>query len=158
MISRSTKSDLNNYLKEQKINHYLIHQSIDWTDTVLQASKYFNEENILLLPDTYFDPEDIIPLLIDELTISPLTFGTFSTHEPKLWGCLKLIGENYQIAEKPNIHDELKAWGLIAFKKHAGEKLFKLLLESTKDHQFKNLDFCKISQIPLNRFFDLTRG
>lgn len=135
----------------------------EWPRTVYESRYYWQEKNILILPDTEFAPTDCLPQLAEDLNHCDCSFATFLAHNPEVWGCLYHdADQTYSICEKPATAaaDTAKlsslAWGIIGFRKKAGELLFPILQESNQDRQWKKLKMsCR--QVRLEFFKDLTR-
>jgi len=168
LITRKDKKAFLEYIETIRdaynIELCLIDASKEWPDTLLKSDSCWTEQNIVLLPDTRFSPDDILPKLSDSLKKNDLAFATFSvpganSDKFSCWGVLKSDGANYWIAEKPRNADEVftQAWGLFAFKKEFGVDLLTKMLESNGDHEFKKINTTKIETFSLDFFQDVTR-
>lgn len=160
VVTRKEKVNLTEYLNSKdNVSVQLIEASQEWPDSVLKSKDYWHEWNLLFLPDTEYSPADIIDQLWLEMRSRKIEFAaaTFPTDEPKLWGCIRQVGDGYEFCEKPNDKRRgAEAWGFLFFKKEFGEKLFSSLLESCFDHQWK---FFKTKSVTLqmDEFKDITR-
>lgn len=168
VISRIDKSDLNNYLEENypEIHIMKILESEEWTHTMQLSETLWGDKNILILPDTRFEPENIIDKISLELDRVDICMGSFSIEDVSQWGIVQKKEKEYYIAEKPknilndnsyNLEEDVFAWGVLGFRKSVGASLFKILRESSKDHQFKKIPKSKIEIIKLNSFVDIAR-
>lgn len=159
VITRVEKKSLINYLTPQSnVDIQLISPSREWPDTILKSKAHWGDYNLLILPDTRFEPMTIVLDLIEGLKHFDVTVGCFNPSNLSTWGAFNLTHSTYQLIEKPrdiNI-ENFKAWGILGFRKEIGEELFKLLLESTIDHQIKTTSF-SFKAYDLNSFIDLTR-
>src|SRR6266850_3092271 len=59
VILREEKKDLQEYLKKEKVNYITIKPEGEWYDTVLKSQGHWDENNVLMLPDTKFDIDRI---------------------------------------------------------------------------------------------------
>jgi len=149
VITRKEKTDLIDYCNNKNICTEIIEVEGEWADTVLKSKRYWEEDNLLILPDTVFDP---FLTSITEIR-SGLDLGNnavFALHivgDPWNWGTIL----NYTLREKsPSIHP-CYAWGIIGFKKDYGEQLF----SNCKKGKELKLENCGFTY--LNSFKDLTR-
>jgi len=159
VITRKEKKSLIAHLQNQTaVNIQLIEPSKEWPDTILKSKDFWGDYNILILPDTRFAPTSIIPQLISDLSNHDITVGYFEPNQLDSWGAFDITSSSYRLIEKPKQENtkNLKAWGIIGFRKNIGEELFKLILESTLDHQFKSTSF-SFKATALEFFNDLTR-
>lgn len=162
VITRKEKTSLLNYLDNfDHVDIQIIGPSKEWPDTILQSQNHWGEKNIILLPDTYFSPVNIINQLILDLNDVDISLATFNPPCKKTWGVINTASPFYECCEKPNIdyalNDSIKAWGLLAFTQSSGKEILSTLLETTFDHEWKKtaLTFRHHS---LEHFIDLTRG
>ena len=186
VITRKEKTDLLNYLKEYQNKYFnpdqvdgfnisiqIIEPSREWPDTLLKSKDYWRHVNLLCLPDTIYEPQDVWNSMIADVQQAlaqgkknMISAGLFTTEDYSKWGVMK-VGKSTSLflCEKPQPStllemmevDSVKAWGLIAFSKAIGEKLFSAQLESTFDHQWKSLETDFVFH-ELSMFKDLTRG
>ena len=159
VVTRKEKKSLINYLADkQSVQVQIIEPSREWPDTILKSKSFWGKYNILILPDTRFAPIHIVSELIQNLQEVDITVGYFTPDNFETWGAFDINSPFYRLIEKPkNISTiNLKAWGVIGFRKEIGEELFRLILESTLDHQIKMTSF-SFKAIPLDSFEDLTR-
>jgi len=168
IISRFDKTELNEYVEDLKnsrpnlsLNLQLIDPSKEWPDTVLKSKDHWFDWNLLLLPDTDYKPFITFKQIEELVAIKDMTvnFFTFKVEDSSLWGIVKVSLDCFEIVEKPKKHNdkqESRAWGLILFHKNIGEALFKSLLESSTDHQWKKIKN-RAHVVPLDFFADLTR-
>lgn len=166
LITRKEKKELIQYVtsfcEEQRLLLEVleIQPTSEWPETVLMSEHCWTERNLLLLPDTDWQPSNFVQQLIQDWDRNPseVIYGVFPSHKNN-WGYVKVV-EGLWLCEKPQSSIDLdgyQAWGMIGFKKEIGAKLFREHLTSTFDHQVK---FLKISaQIKkMDAFFDRTRG
>lgn len=165
LITRKEKQNLIEFVRDYadknqlKANIQIIEPQGEWPATVLASKDFWQESNILFLPDTEFEPIEILDNIKNSLILKDLSFACFEVENGAVWGCLKSAGPNsFKICEKPQEkHHQFLAWGLIGFKKQSGETLFKSLEQSNRDHLWKALD-ANIEILNLKSFKDLTRG
>ena len=159
VITRPEKVELIHYLKQfNHVDIQLIEPSKEWPDTILQSREFWAPKNILLLPDTYWGPETIIDTIFDSLIHYQIAVGFFSPSDLKTWGIFNKDAKNYTLCEKPNftLNPNCFAWGLLGFRREVGEELFKKILESTFDHEWKQTNFT-FDAHPIEYFMDPTR-
>lgn len=151
VISRPEKTDLNSYLEKRNIN-FITHvpsEKEEWMDTVLASSECWDEDNILLLPDTRFDPNfEILKTMEKQLSLgSSLSIALHKVTDPKNWCTLLngVYGEKY-LFEKSELSNSEYAFGILGFKYKEGLKLFKALSQERnytipRDTQYLFLDY-----------------
>ena len=168
VITRAEKKDLIEYVETRGVQAQIITPSKEWPDTVLQSANFWTDKNLLILPDTIWEPNEIILGMLDSLDHVDVAVATFDTQDLQSFGAFVNVNGEVWHAEKPansNFKDDnydanydaAKAWGLIAFRREAGAQLFAQMLKSTFDHEWRKLaasvQFCE-----LESFIDLTRG
>lgn len=166
IITREAKQDLIDYLcqENKQIFTTLINkddESKEWPNSVLQSKIHWTESNILVLPDTRFQPTSIIKDIEKELQNgADLVFAIHKVDDVRQWGKVFLdpfSGKPLTTQEKPNIEFKLEglAWGVVGFKSKIGEELFQAYLER------KTLTFpktWKVKVLELQSFKDITRN
>lgn len=141
IISRKEKKDLNQYILDK--GHSLIilpELSGEWMDTVLKSSNLWGENNLLLLPDTRFEPISVIQEIKTSLTLgAKVALGVHQVTDSSKW-CIIHKGH---LKEKPIFDIEAYAFGVIGFKSDQGFELFGRLsgkdtykLDNTSFHYF----------------------
>jgi hypothetical protein len=164
VITRSEKKDLLAYLDAERslgtnIETLVIEPSKEWPDSLLQSKHLWCEKNIVVLPDTEFLPTDAVDKMVSELDHCDVAYGLFETDNPKTFGMLGQKNGNWWMCEKPETklsECDDSAWGLFGFRKHTGEAVLKMHLDSTFDHRWRQLDF-QVRTTKLEKFVDLTR-
>lgn len=150
IIVRKAKKDLINYLKKNKVRYifYEPKKGEEWWKTVLSSKNNWDQENLLLLPDTRFTPYSIIEDMKKGLELgNNAVFAVHKVNDPQNWGIIK----NYCLLEKPkDLKDPEMAWGLIAFNKFEGEAIF-----TSMNHGYIYLE--NTGFVYLNNFHDITR-
>lgn len=172
VITREGKNNLIQYLQSQKISYQLVGTTKDWPETLLLSEPYWNEDNLVLLPDTDFKPisilqdlknsliqgHDLVAARFSETDYS--NWGVMSGDGSDWWGCEKPPAETIDFLMKNNFLNQdlmpVRAWGIFGFKKNKGVEILQTLLESTLDHKWKNLKL-KHQFFDLDYFHDLTR-
>lgn len=151
VITRIEKQDLIQYCAVRGIETMIIGVKGEWANTVLQSKAWWDDDNILVLPDTIFNDEyETIKNIKNGLNLgNNAVFALHRVRDVSNWGYIN----NYEITEKPigNISVGF-AWGLIGFKKTYGEKLFSALQTKNNPLQLENCGFTY-----LQSFNDLTR-
>lgn len=149
VITRAEKIDLIDYCEKNEIETQIIEVNGEWADTVLQSAPHWEEDNILILPDTIFNPSySPINDILHSLEIgSNAIFALHHVEDSSKWGIIK----DYTLFEKPDFNGPGLAWGLIGFKKEYGLELFS---NCQKGKSFK-LENCGFTY--LDEFKDLTR-
>lgn len=151
VITRKEKQDLINYCAEQQVMCLILTPKGEWIDTVLASKHLWGEKNILLLPDTRYEPREAFKSLLEALDTKDVVVGTHEVSDGNKWGIVNRVCESVLIAEKPKNATNAIAWGLIAFCKTEGIDLLKSLRDSG-NAQFSNAEI-----IPLKSFKDYTR-
>lgn len=164
LITRPEKKILMDYVSSQEkkyglsVHWVLIKSSREWPESILTSRPQWGEKNLLILPDTEWNPASASIDMVKHLDHYDVCHGTFECSDLRTWGAVEISAQRIRVCEKPQGEVQgFKAWGLIAFKKSIGKILFESLLESTFDHKIKTLP-CSGSQIVLESFKDLTRS
>ena len=132
LITRPEKTDLLAYCQQRapkNLSLQLVGPTQEWPATVLLSEPYWQEWNLLFLPDLIFEPSHVLDQMLvfakDEIS---LIAAGLETEAPGLWGCLRVEGDGFSICEKPKDLKEAWAWGFLLFKKSFGKPLFESLL------------------------------
>ena len=162
VVSRKGKRVLAEFLKSQarpELSWNEIDSSLECADTLLQSELSWRERVIVLLPDTRFEPTEILDQMAASLLDHDLVYATFPVKDPSTWGVIQQSKDGWQIAEKcaqTGAGAEHQAWGLLGFQKHTGKKALEAHLRSILGAGPQNLPtvpgFCA-----LKSFQDLTR-
>jgi hypothetical protein len=161
VIVRRQKTALVEYLERRGgVELCVIEESEEWPDSLRQGKPYWGSENVVLLPDTRFAPLDIAARVFRDLAAgNHCVFATFDVADRKSWGMVARDGGRNLIAEKPAAPSGLEseqAWGVFGFRHEYGDALMATLLESGRDHQWKELTNAS-RYLELESFCDLTR-
>lgn len=148
---RPEKKGLEEYLDKNRptANIYYTGNG-EWPESVLATRAFWEENNILMLPDTrFFHPDKILKDIEFQLQSGcEAVLAIHKVTDPQNWGIVK----DYKIFEKPkDLTGEQIAWGLIGFKKSYGEELFTEMQKGIV--QLRNTAF-----VPLRCFQDITRS
>lgn len=155
VISRIEKEELNKYLRDKQVEHIVLKTpGKEWAETVLKSQGLWGDKNILLLPDTRFEPHNIIPKIIHDLTSNHTSAGDLivAVHEINPDDCNKwgtITGST--IYEKCYIKTNL-AWGIIGWKNGIGSYLFLALYPESYYDLYDSIIYHK-----LDSFRDITR-
>lgn len=122
VITRAEKQDLIQYCKEREIETKIIEVSGEWPDTILKSQDKWTNDNILMLPDTVFDPEEetIASLIMGLRLGNNAVFALHKVEDPSKWGVI----DDYVLHEKPTHLTKGYAWGVIGFKGSYGKTIF----------------------------------
>lgn len=149
VITRKEKKDLIEYCEKPNVHVHIIRPKGEWYDTVLASKRYWEEDNILILPDTRFSPATAIYDIEKSLELgSKAVFALHKVSDGSKWGTIK----DYSLFEKYPNSTNAWAWGVIGFKKDYGEELFNSMREK-KPLKLKDSSF-----LILDDFQDVTRG
>lgn len=163
VITRKQKTTLIDYLKEhQKFQNcgrlVLIENSKEWPESLLLAESEWAEKNLLLLPDVTWQPENILHELVAALQDVDLAVATHKVKDPSLWGVVEQQGDTIVFKEKVSADSAALAWGILAFRKSVGRKVFESQLQSTLLRQPVRCSNISAAEFPLTEFEDITRG
>lgn len=149
IITRAEKTDLIKYV-ETFCDVLIIEPKREWPYTILKSWEKWEEDNVLLLPDTRFEPHDIINNIKRDLELgADISIALHSVMDANKW----CIVNDYQLHEKSNgFHGQQYAFGVIGFKKRAGIHLFSEL-NINKEANLYNASFQY-----LDSFVDVTRN
>lgn len=149
VITRKEKTDLIEYCEKLTIETQIIEVEGEWADTVLKSEPYWEDNNILILPDTIFHNKWFAMDIINDSLITGLnaSFALHKVENSSKWG---IIREN-RLYEKPQFDDQALAWGLMGFKKDYGKQLF------SSCHKGGCFILNNYSTMLLESFEDLTR-
>lgn len=148
IITRPEKQDLINYLNTHQIKYMLYNpDGKEWNETVLACKDQWDENNLLILPDTRFKSPEVIKDMQRSLEMgNEAVIALHEVPDPSKWG---IITPEYELLEKPaHLTGNQKAWGLISFKNTYGQELF----SNVKYIKLKNTGF-----VFLEEFKDITR-
>jgi len=152
VVTRKEKKDLIQYLQDNSVPHMVIKPEGEWMDTVLATSPHWQYQNLLFLPDIRFTNTFVIHKLLanlDDLEID-LCIGTHEVTDCIKWG---MVNDQIDcLAEKPSSWNTNTAWGLLAFKPLAGQRILRKFKE--KGITFKH----NFSVYSLGEFKDITRS
>jgi dTDP-glucose pyrophosphorylase len=148
IISRKEKTGLNEYLSEYET--LIIEPEGEWPETILKSEHLWDKHNILILPDTRFEPTDVIQHMKNDLENGALfSIALHSVTDSSKWCVVK----DYELIEKPIFNEKSWAMGLIGWDKTGGGQLFKTL--ATRGAPCHLID---TSFQYLDSFKDITRG
>lgn len=164
VITRKEKINLINHLQLHypMVKLLFIDPTKEWTHSVYESRRFWNDENIIILPDSSFTPTSIINSLLCKLSLdSDLSFATFEVDDFKTWGVVACDSQNQLwIGEKPrsigSTITRFFAWGVVAFKGSVGEHFWRSMMQSSETNQLLEIGL-EYSFIPLDSFEDLTR-
>jgi dTDP-glucose pyrophosphorylase len=149
-IVRQEKLDLMLYLLNKDIDFivYTPKPNEEWMHTIYNNKQYYNEmKNILLLPDTIYEPKEALKEIKDLLDIYDFVFGTHEVKDPEKWGLVNLNS----LLEKPKNPSHNRAWGILGFN---DVEIFKQLGYNKEI----DLSLRLIQFVDLDLFKDLTRN
>ena len=150
VVTRPDKKDLIEYCRVNDVETLIIEPKGEWADTVLASNGLWHDDNILLLPDTRFEPISSIQLILANLEANAKTvWALHSVKDGSNWGILDY--NDLTIKEKPKGIDRAIAWGIIGWKKDEGMKLFTDMSEK------KQYVLDQASWVHLDSFKDITR-
>lgn len=156
VITRELKKDLILYLKNKTELILLDESKREWSESVLNSIKSWGDDNILLLPDTRFEPVEALEQAVMSLKQgSEFVFGSHKVDDLSKFGMIEYQKDTKEllVCEKPNIATPGNAWGFIGFKNNAKSiNLFNVYSERNKFLYLKNFDI-----IYLDSFKDVTR-
>ncbi len=151
VVTRKEKVDLIDYLAQQGVNTLIIEPSGEWPDTVLASQHLWKENNILLLPDTRFSPENSLKWVEESLILNKgSVFALHKVEDMSKWGGVSASG----YTEKPANNTPGYAWGLIGFQDKFGVRIFKDMSIPNK----LNFHVASNNFLFLDKFVDLTRS
>lgn len=161
IITRAEKIPLIDYVQQfPKTFVQIVEPTKEWPHSILESETYWDEHNLLILPDTFFSPLGILDDIESLICCYEAVYGIIEKNSYNTWGVVDTEAKNLKIIEKPSakmINKMHRAWGMIAFQRHVGTEIFRAHLESTFDHQEKSLPI-KSKYLPLEVFEDLTRS
>lgn len=152
VITRPEKVDLIEYLSTmENVTIQIIKPEGEWASTVLASREHWDEHNILVLPDTKWDP--LLTTLEQMETSLKLgcqqVYALHKVRDTSKWGAIGY----YEVTEKPTIGGEGYAWGLIGFNNSFdSHALFTTMCEKNQPFVLENTSF-----LFLDSFKDLTR-
>lgn len=155
IITRQEKQDLILYCRNKAEVIILDTIPEEWPNTVLASKSFWSEKNILLLPDTRFEPVESIGEAIRALETLDFAFGAHKVDDVSKWGMIEYEKSNKTllVSEKPTQTNPGLAWGFIAFKNNGkSENLFNVYSKRNQFLYLKSFDI-----MYLTSFKDITR-
>lgn len=156
VISRSDKVVLNDWLTSHAVSHLQITKTSEWVQTVLASQEFWQEKNLLLLPDTNFSPENILSKMFHSLNHSELVAATFEVDDLRLWGGIKSLKGKTFVSEKISQPESGSAWGILGFSKSGGGVFWPTYLKAQASKKWEQIDL-SFATHELDSFKDLTR-
>lgn len=151
VVTRKEKTDLIEYLATQGTKVLVIEPDGEWPNTILASEHLWQDNNILLLPDTRFSPENSLKWVEESLLLNKgSVFALHKVEDVSKWGCVSVSG----FIEKPVITTPGYAWGLMGFKKDNGRGIFKSM--TVPNRLFYHV--ASNNFLFLDKFVDLTRS
>lgn len=122
IVTRAEKEDLIDYCKNNNIAYAVMVPGEEWPHTAYNSNTYWKEKNILLLPDSRFEPKNIINQIKQSLEFGyDVTFAVHKVPDVSKWG---MVTQTFY-SEKPYLENLAGyAWGIIGFTKQAGYDIF----------------------------------
>lgn len=154
VISRAEKVEFNEYIESQDIELVRIQPKGEWMTSVLASFPKWDDDNILILPDTRYNNHfNIFENIRLGLELgNDAVFGMHEVKDPEKWGIVK----DCQIIDKPKLWPgPQKAWGIIGFKRAYGMQLFNKLQTANDDNPFI---LNNVGYVNIGSFVDITRG
>lgn len=153
----SKKLELRHYIRTKYPMAYVVQVNHvnEWPDTVLAVSEYWHAAcNVLILPDTRFNPTALSSLLTQSTEIS---YAVHTIDVPAKYGIVRALNNCIVTAEKPGSGAAgTLAWGLIKWTTwDSGQKIFDTY--RTKGKWIKLLTD-SVSLVRLEWFRDITRN
>lgn len=162
IVTRKEKKDLIKHIANKNFAWMTIKGDQEWPATILATSHHWRDSNIVLLPDTRFEPKNILAEIDKELETHDLVFAVHEVDDLYKWGWVNTDSESklaLGTQEKP-IYYQTKyifnpnlAWGIIGFRYTVGENLFQAYLDKT----YFDLNPYKVKILFLDKFMDITR-
>lgn len=161
VATRREKLSLIQYLKSQAyFKQYgelvFVEATREWPETVLSTEAYYSEKNLLILPDTRWQPFEIYKDMLRALDEVDLSIATHSVEDMQYWGGLQKSDEQLNVDEK-SLSGPGWAWGLLAFRKAIGRPLFQAQLQSTLAQRRVVLHGVSSKEFLVHEFQDVTR-
>lgn len=149
LLIRKEKGDLIEWADALGVDYMLAGGEGEWADTVLESYPLWDETNVLMLPDTIYNPQGIIRLMAECLKSYSFVIATHAVTDLSKWGAVlpESIDEKPQALTGPG-----NAWGLLGFNKAQGRDF---LTRTTAGQQFRMPD--DTVRLPLFSFQDVTR-
>jgi len=170
VLTRPEKTTLVKYLQVEAksgVDTLIVPETREWPETMLLSQAKWADWNLLVLPDTDYDPKDIwlrMFRLIDSQT--SLVVANHQVLDRSTWGAHD-IGASIDAGSQGSVRLSEKAlagpgsaWGLILFRKDIGAALFEGFIASRESGQPVSCPEIKKSAVKataLSGFRDLTR-
>lgn len=163
LITRPEKKNLIDYVIKRQKNlgfecHWvLVNTTREWPESILAAQNFWGDSNLLILPDTDWNPHAVEVQVLAGLKDADVSYGLFHVEDSSTWGTVKIEPRQISVWEKPlKAEPGYRAWGLLAFRRSVGRPIFNALLESTLTREPRQIPL-KSSWTDLSSFEDLTR-
>ncbi len=153
VLVRKEKEDLISYLAQKQVDveTIIMEPGKEMPETVYNAKDHWDNKNILLLPDTRFEPLNALKQVKKSLEFGcDAVFGVHEVNNLSLWGGIS----PGSYCEKPSYSIPGNAWGIIGFTKAAGKEIFTNLQTKNEPFYLGNFD---VNFVFLEKFEDLTR-
>jgi len=153
VIARADKRDLLKYCDDRGVETLTIEpQGGEWPHTIIASSFLWRDYNVLMLPDTRFEPVRAVDFMFKELNRGySYVFGIHEVSDSGNWG---IVGNDYVIEKPSKDRHGNNAWGLIGFR---GFKSSVTFFQGLADRD-RRVPFEKGSTVNLRSFVDVTRG
>lgn len=153
IITRPEKQDLIKYVEAQGVDVLQIEAGKEWPDTILKSAGDWDTKNILILPDTRFEPTNAIEQIKKSLDFgSQVVFAVHEVSDISKWG---RVNQVFYVEKEPWPNPlSGHAWGLIGFTPGAGHELFENMSIKGRLHYHT----LPTNFVFLDSFVDITRG
>lgn len=151
VVTREEKKDLLDYCWQEAVEVLVIQPHGEWPNTILASAHRWEDENLLLLPDTVFAPPEAVADMLALTKRHPITIGIHKVSDPCNWCVYDALKE--QIIEKPMApHETWWGMGLLGWQRLYGKGLFQALATRNNPYPLPSHDL-----VFLDSFKDLTR-
>lgn len=171
VITRREKTQLIEYLNDVwrsrvPLTLQFVDPTSEWPQTLLLSKNHWHQNNVVLLPDTKFEPVQAVSQLLTSLESGKdCSFLTFTPEgeDFSTWGTVdasntsELHGMEKPLAHHLGSFEDPRAWGVFGFRKLHGETLLRELLKSTLDRVPYKIPSISVGYFALKSFKDLAR-
>jgi hypothetical protein len=98
VVVRREKQDLIEHLQKHWpwVDILIVAPTPEWPASILETQKLWSARNVVILPDTRFEPNSVVDTLFARLTQVDAAFATFHVENAATWGVVKVSSSKNQ--------------------------------------------------------------